>query len=222
MQALKSAVHVEAELLLTHHPLIFRPILSLDINAYPGNVIIEAVHKRIAIVAAHTNLDVARGGINDMLADLLGLKNVDVLREIHGMTDAGLGRIGDLPRPVEFDQIKEHVMRVLETNQLRIAGPEKQVIRRVAVVGGSGGSLVSMAYEKGADLLITGDVSHHHALEAQSLGLTLIDGGHFHTEKAAFKAFAKPFKSMIEESGRDIAVVVNEEEVDPLVHETGS
>jgi putative NIF3 family GTP cyclohydrolase 1 type 2 len=86
----------------------------------------------------------------------------------------------------------------------------------MAVVGGAGGSLVSLAAQKGADLLLTGDVSHHHALEAESLGMTLIDGGHFQTEKAAFRIFAGRLKEMFISNGWEVLVEVFEDESDPV------
>jgi dinuclear metal center YbgI/SA1388 family protein len=215
-KALRSASTANAQLLFTHHPLIFKPLSRLNTDTFPGDVITEAARKEIAIVAAHTNLDVAQGGINDILADLLGLTDVEVLQPIDAADGIGLGRIGNLPRPADLSAVARAIKKTLSKPEIRAVGQRDLMIRRLAVVGGSGGSLVSLAAEKGADLLLTGDVGHHVALEAQALGMALIDGGHFHSEKIAFKIFAKTLDALLKSKGWEIDVVIDEDEVDPI------
>ncbi|MCP4681755.1 MAG: Nif3-like dinuclear metal center hexameric protein [Desulfobacterales bacterium] len=216
MKSLASAFRQGAQMLLSHHPLIFSPISRLDVNVYPGNVIVEALKSKICVVAAHTNLDLAHGGINDILADSLGFKNVEILKESREMDNAGLGRIGDLPKPDKLSIVAKRVKEVLGTEKLKMVGSGNLQINRIAVVGGSGGNLVSLASEKGAQLLLTGDVSHHNALEAESLGIALLDGGHFLTEKMAFGLFAERLQAMIKEQGWGVMVEVDKEETDPM------
>jgi dinuclear metal center YbgI/SA1388 family protein len=218
LKALRSAERRNAQLLFTHHPLIFRPLSRLDINTHPGDVIVEAVKSGVSVIAAHTNLDTAKGGINDILADLLELQHVEVLKEKDEAGYAGLGRIGDLPAIVRLSVLVEKVKRVFGTEQVKVVGREDDQVGRLAVVGGSGGSLVSLAFKKGADLLVTGDIGHHHALEAESLGIALIDAGHFHTEKTAFGAFAERLRAMVTEWGWKVAIEVDEDETDPMRH----
>ena len=91
LKSLRLARKRNAQLMLTHHPLIFEPLFRLDISAFPGNVILEAAKGGISVVTAHTNFDVARGGINDILADILDLRNVEVLKEMAEMDGTGLG-----------------------------------------------------------------------------------------------------------------------------------
>jgi dinuclear metal center YbgI/SA1388 family protein len=218
LKALKSAQRRNAQLLFTHHPLIFKPLSRLDINTHPGDVIVEAAKSRVSVIAAHTNLDMAKGGINDILADLLELQNVEVLEQKDEAEYAGLGRIGDLPAAVRLSVLVEKVKRVFGTEQVKFVGREDEQVRRLAVVGGSGGSLVSLAFKKGADLLVTGDIGHHHALDAESLGIALIDAGHFHTEKTAFGAFAERLRAMVTEWGWKVVIEVDEDETDPMGH----
>lgn len=215
-ESLQSARMNDAQLLLTHHPLIFKPISRLDRDVFPGNTILEAGKRDIAIVSAHTNLDVAVGGINDILADLLGLERVEVLQEMEGFEGVGLGRVGDLKNSRAVPELLEDLKRILDVDQLRVVGKTDQKVRRIAVVGGSGASLSSLASQKGSDMLLTGDVGYHHAVEAQLLGIVLIDGGHFHTEKAAFTVFAKRFGEMIRARGWECLVEVDDEECDPV------
>jgi len=216
LKALMSASKAHAQLLFTHHPLIFKPLSRFQTDAFPGNVITEAARRGMAIVAAHTNLDAAPGGINDILAELLGLKNVEFLKPVDAAEGAGLGRIGNLPDPASLFAVAKTVRKILGTADIRAVGERDRLIRRLAVVGGSGGSLASLACEKGADLLLTGDVGHHVALEAEALGIALIDGGHFHSEKTAFKVFAKNLETLLRSKGWEIQVETDEGEVDPL------
>ncbi len=216
LKTLRSAYEGNAQLLLTHHPLIFKPLSRLEIGAFPGNVIFEAAKKGVSVVAVHTNLDAARGGINDILADLLGLKQVEVLEEVDEPEGVGLGRIGDLPQPAALSLVVESVKKIFGAHSLRVVGQDGAMIRRMAVVGGSGGTLISLASRKGAELLLTGDVSHHHALEAESMGMGLIDGGHFLTEKTAFRIFAERLEDVVKVKGWDVLVEVDEEERDPI------
>ena len=218
LNAVKEAVKEKAQLLLTHHPLIFHPLSRLDGDLYPGNVIVEALRHGIAIIAAHTNLDVAQGGINDMLAHAFRLKDVEVLQDVEGDPgrDAGLGRIGNIPEPMSLSEMLDAVKSILGAKGLRVVGSKDLKIRRVAIVGGSGGGMVPTASEKGADLLITGDVGHHDALEADSRGLSLIDAGHFYTEKEGLALFAERLKGLVAERGWRVEVVIHRDEKNPL------
>ena len=216
LKALKSASEANAQLLFTHHPLIFRPLSRLDINSFPGDVVAEAAKRGISIVAAHTNLDVARGGINDILADLLGLENVEVLKRAEEGDNVGLGRVGYLPEPTELSAMAKMVKALFDTQNVKVVGQRDTLIRRLAVVGGSGGSLSSLAREKGADALLTGDVGHHVALEAESLGMVLLDGGHFHLEKTAFRVFGKNLNKMLKAEGWEVTIEIDEDETDPV------
>ena len=221
LKAVRKAFKRNAQLLLTHHNLIFRPLSSVDQQIYPGDVISEALDKGISIVSAHTNLDVVQGGINDILADLLGLQEVEVLEDRNelGIDGAGLGRIGTLPSPLKLAQMTKKVKEALGTERVKVVGQKNRRIGRVALVGGAGGALVSLASKKGADLLITGDVRHHEALEAESLGLALVDGGHFYTEKAALRPFGDRLKSALLKRNMEVLVEVYKDEKDPTRYE---
>jgi dinuclear metal center YbgI/SA1388 family protein len=216
LRSVRLAKKCGAQLLLNHHPLIFRPLSKFEVDRYPDNVVFEAASSGICVVAAHTNLDVAKGGINDILADMLCLQRVSVLKETNGEKDAGLGRVGDLRQPTPLSALVGDVKEIFGAENLNIVGRGTRMIRRLAVVGGSGGSMVALASRKGADLLLTGDVSHHNALEAKHLGIALIDGGHFYTESLAFRRFAKPLKDALTLKGWESAVEVDDDELSPM------
>ena len=105
---------------------------------------------------------------------------------------------------------------ILGTDRLRFTGGLEKELRRVAVVGGSGGSLIRDAFDQGADLLLTGDVGHHEALEAKTLGLAVVDGGHFLTERLGLKKFTAFFQDTIREREWVVDIVFLEDEADPL------
>jgi dinuclear metal center YbgI/SA1388 family protein len=216
LRTLRRAQDRDAQLLVTHHPLILKPLSRVDINIYPGEVIFEAVRGEISVVSAHTNLDVARGGINDILAGLLDLRDVTVLEEREGEYGVELGRIGDLPEPAGLSVVVERVKGILGSRNVNVAGKAVDRIRRLAVVGGSGGGLVSLAFDRGADLLLTGDVSYHQALEAEFLGIAMLDAGHFSTEKTAFRVFGKDLGKRFQAEGWEVDLEIDESETDPL------
>ena len=217
IQSLQSAIKYKADLLLTHHPLIFRPISKIDFSFYPGDVVNGAIKNGISIVSAHTNLDSAPGGLNDILAEMLDLKEVEVLKKNEVMNEAGLGRIGRLDENIRLRDLLEHIKRIFDLKNIRVVSDtlEKQ-INKIAVVSGSGGSLITFAAQKGADVLITGDISYHDALNALSYGLILIDAGHFYTENVAFKKFSEKFKNILENKGFDAEIIFDNNKYDPF------
>ena len=212
--ALAGAVRNNAQLLLTHHPLIFQPLSRIDYQVYPGNVITQAIQNNISIISAHTNLDVARGGINDILAELLDLKHTDILDQAEslGIGGVGLGRIGTLEKPIRLSSMAAKIKGILGSSSIKVMGDRDLEIIRVAIVGGSGGSMIDKAYEKGADVFITGDIGHHDALKAAILKLALIDAGHFFTERAAIRFFADHFRETLSTRHWNVKVEVYENE----------
>ena len=216
LDALMNASKADAQVLFTHHPLIFKSVSHIEINAYPGDILALAAKKNISVVTAHTNLDIAEGGINDILANLMGLQNIQILQPHKDLPGVGLGRVGDLSRPTDLFTLAKTVKERLSADQLRLVGRTTDPVRRIAVVGGSGASLASCAAKTGADVLITGDVGHHAALEAQTLHIALIDGGHFHTEKTAFTIFCSNLGNFFRKEGWEVGVLTDNTQSDPI------
>jgi dinuclear metal center YbgI/SA1388 family protein len=221
IMAVQNAIERNAQLLLTHHPLIFDPLSCVDIETYPGNVLNEAIKNSISIVAVHTNLDAAKTGINQILAEMFELNNAKTLESSEDLenVDLGIGRIGNLKEPARLSDISNRVKRVLGLTALRIMGKGETEIRRIAIVGGAGGSMVSSAFKKGADLLITGDIKHNEALAAEDMGMCLIDGGHFSTERTAFVSYREYLSDIFKNKGLDIMLEVFGDEKDPMRYE---
>ncbi|MFC1839017.1 Nif3-like dinuclear metal center hexameric protein [Thermodesulfobacteriota bacterium] len=216
--AVSKAASIDARLLITHHPLIFKAISCIDSKVYPGNVIKEAIKNDVSIIAFHTNLDSARGGFNDILAETLDLDNIDVLgaKENVSGDSFGPGRIGDLPGAVEFSSYVKRVKELFKAKYLKVSGPDDALIKRVAIVGGSGGDMIPEAAKEGADLLITGDIGHHDALNAESCGINIIDAGHFNTERTALGVFIKKMEEIFNNNNMDVTMEIYNEEINPI------
>lgn len=165
--ALDAARHMGAQLLVTHHPVIFRPLKALDTVSVPY----QAAVAGISVLSAHTNLDKASGGVNDTLAALLGLSEVQPGAD-------GMSRIGKLSAPVNARIFAERVGAQLHT-AVRVNG--NRSVQRIAVCGGSGGEFIP-ALSAQADAYVTGEVRHHEWLMAEERGLTVLEAGHYATE----------------------------------------
>ena len=187
----REAADIGADLIVTHHPLIFRAPNAITDNTSLGRSILFLAQKGISAINAHTNLDCAPGGVNDVLAQTLGLKNVQVVSPAG--TDA-LGRPWGLLRQGTVDaqplsQFLAHVKSALGCQGLRYADGGKPVCR-VAVGGGACGGEYMDAVAAGCDTFVTADVKYNQFWEAKEAGLNLIDAGHFHTENPVCSVLA--------------------------------
>jgi dinuclear metal center YbgI/SA1388 family protein len=183
-----------AQLILTHHPLIFSPLKRLERRGYPGGILFSLVLSNMALVAMHTNWDVAPGGLSDALAQKLGLR-------VEGPLDPtgegiGIGRIGTLP-VTSLASLLTYLMESLPAPWARLVGDPSQEVEKVAVCPGSCGDLWRRAKEAGAQVLITGDVKHHQAREALEEGFSLVDLGHFATEAFGMRHLATKVKEAL-------------------------
>lgn len=173
------AIEKQADLIITHHPLFFEPVFSVTTRTAKGRMILKLAEHGIAYYAAHTNMDIAKGGINDYLCDLLELADCEVLEHI--AEGEGLGRVGVLPCSMRVDDFLKYVKNQLGCSRLSYAGNADEV-KKVAVCSGSGTSLVEHALKKGADALVTADMKYSAAQQLEGESLLLVDAGHYGTE----------------------------------------
>ncbi len=199
-------------LVLAHHPLLLHPLRSLTPDSAPGALALKAARAGIAVAAAHTNLDAADdgSGTSDPVVVLLGLTDVLPLCVPAAPGSRPLGRVGDLPAALTLRELARTIGQGLPAPGVRFTGAADRVMRRVAVLGGSGTSAVPDAVAAGADVLVTGDVRHHAALDALELGLALVDAGHHATEIAAMPAFADRIAQAATARGLTARVVLSE------------
>lgn len=175
----EEAVIWGADLVLTHHPLFFHPVRHL---AYSDSATVAActlVRNGIGLFSAHTNLDAAAGGVNDTLCALLGLEDCTPI-------DEGVGRVGTLKAPTTLAGFSRRVENLLQT-KVSMAGDPNKPVCRIGVLGGSGASAILPAVAEGADVLLTGEVKHSDAIDANTLGLGLVVAGHYETERVVLE-----------------------------------
>ena len=202
-QVVEAACSAGVDLLITHHPLLMRPLSKLDLSTPLGEIIAMAVENRLTLYSAHTNLDKALGGVNDVLAEKIGLKNLSPL--VKGKDgEPGLGRTGELPRPMELGELAEFVKAGLDLKWVRAIGSLKKKASMAALCSGSGSSLLPDFFASGAEVFITGDIGYHHARSVEEAGLGCLDIGHFASEHLVLDSFAERIKKEAAALGLEI------------------
>lgn len=176
------AIKEKAELIITHHPVIFDPLKS--VTAQSNKVVYSCLANKIAVISVHTNLDSADGGVNDSLANALELKNIQKIEGDEGF----LFRYGELENTMSADELAERI-KIKLGGVVRYTNSLKP-IKTVAVCGGSGGDFLELAMNK-ADAFITADVKHKLLIKASANDYSLFDAGHFHTEDTVIEPFVK-------------------------------
>lgn len=169
------AERMGADLIVSHHPVIFHPVKSITDRDPSGRLLIRLVRSGTGAVCMHTNLDAAQGGVNDALASALGLQDAAPVAE------GGIARIGTLPETMALPGFLARVKNALRPNGLRYVDGGRP-IRKVAAGGGACGDFLWEAAALGCDAFVTADLKYNHFLDAGVLGLTVIDAGHFPTE----------------------------------------
>lgn len=181
-QVIEEAAAMEADLLLTHHPMIFRGIKKISADDFTGRRIIKLIQNDMAYYAMHTNFDVM--GMADLSAAMLGLEDCRVLDVtcVSEEKEEGIGRVGKLMQPMTLKRCAEFVEAAFSLEQVKVFGEPEKVITKAAVSPGSGKSEIGNAIAAQADVLITGDIDHHDGIDAVAQGLCIIDAGHYGLE----------------------------------------
>lgn len=174
------AVKTGAELIVSHHPVIFRSRKRVTDEDVCGSVLLALIENQIAAICMHTNLDSVHGGVNDVLAEKLGLENISVLSP-SDEEGVGLGRLGEYTSKKTLEAFLCDVCHALDTSGVKYHNAGKTV-KKVAVGGGSCGDFIPLAALLGCDTIVTADIKHNEFLDAAALGINAIDAGHFATE----------------------------------------
>ena len=172
------AIGCGADMIITHHPLIFSGLKKISPEDATGAAVIKAVRAGISIYAAHTNADKVIAGVSGAMAARLGLEDVTILDEDGEGT--GLGVVGNLPTPVSSEEAIALVKEKFSLKTVRTSAPSDKPISRIAMCGGSGGSLIANARKSGAQLYISGDISYHNFFTPE--GFMIMDIGHYESE----------------------------------------
>ncbi|NLL80028.1 MAG: Nif3-like dinuclear metal center hexameric protein [Clostridiales bacterium] len=207
-EVIEQAVRQGVSMLITHHPLIFKPLRSITTENFIGRRIYRLIQKDICYYAMHTNFDVM--GMADAAADELCFKDREVLDITYEdeIAKEGIGRFGRLPRIMTLAECADYVKQRFSLQSVRIFGDADTELEKAAVCPGSGKSYITKAARMGADVYITGDMDHHSGLDALAQGMCVIDAGHFGLEQI----FVPYMKEYLERKTDRIQVIRAEEQ----------
>jgi dinuclear metal center YbgI/SA1388 family protein len=209
------AIERAADVIITHHPLPFRPLNRLTTSSTAGRLLIQLIRANIAIISPHTAFDSAASGINQMLAEKYGLQDVKPLVMASEMEPAiGAGRCGVMPGTITLTALLERSKSIFGIPLIRFVGAREKPVSRIALACGSGGSFLERAAEAGCDTMITGEASFHTCLEAKSVGMGLVLLGHHTSERFALETLAGRLQGRF----AGVETWCSESEVDPVQH----
>ncbi len=197
-EVISEAIENEVSLIVSHHPLIFHKLRQVR-DTDSDDRVLRLAENRIAAICMHTNLDIADGGVNDILLALLGAS-------CEGSLDAyGCGRFGTLPSPVTMASFLKRCKDSLHVDRLRYYDAGRMV-QHLAVMGGAGGDSLTDAIKNGCDTYVTADIKYHQFLDAAQMGINLIDADHFCTENPIIPVIAQKLR----EAFPDVEFLVSE------------
>jgi dinuclear metal center YbgI/SA1388 family protein len=182
---LNEAIEIECDIIITHHPLIFKPLKNITDKTPIGKRIITLLKNDISLYTAHTNLDIANGGTNDILFEILGLQNKEFLWDKKYENESfGMGRVGEVAEPIDFKKFIIEIKEKLCLKNINYVNSNDNLVKRVALCTGSASDMkyILKAKEKKCDTYITGDVTYHNGHFALDMGVNIIDATHFGTE----------------------------------------
>lgn len=190
-ETLDEAIKLRADMIITHHPMIFSGIKKINNHSFTGRKIITLIEKGIPYFAMHTNYDIL--GMADLSADYLKLNDTCVLSPTEEMNGElqGFGRVGDLVNSMTLGEYAKLVKASLAVGDVKVYGDLDTEISRVAVCTGSGKSMIKEAMKSGAQVYVTGDIDHHTGIDTVAQGMCIIDAGHYGTEYIFMDAVKK-------------------------------
>lgn len=182
-ETIAQAAKEKADLLLTHHPLIFKGLKKVNTQDFTGRRVFELIRNNISCYAMHTNFDVK--GMAELAAGRMMLTDCQVLDVTCQSEEGseGIGRVGILPEEMTMTDCIERVKQAFAVDTVKVFGDLQSRVKRAAICPGSGKSVITYALQANAEVLITGDIDHHEGIDAAEQGLAIIDAGHYGVEK---------------------------------------
>jgi len=215
LEVIEEAKEKKVDLIITHHPLIFKKPSSITTDTLLGKKIIELIKNDISLYSSHTNLDSAEKGLNETIVKIFGFGKGELLEINKNSRDnksEGLGRLVSLEEDISIEELINSIKEKLNIEAVKaVIGKEK--IRKLAIINGSGSSFFNIAYNKGADCIITGDTTYHFASDYKEMGISIIDIGHFASEWIVFQEVIKEIK----EKFNDVEVLISNKSKDPYI-----
>lgn len=211
-QVIDEAVAEGAELILTHHPLLFSGVKKVDEGDVIGGYLFRLIQSGISVYSCHTSFDKAAGGNNDYLGKLLELENVRAFDR-----DNGLCRKGETPFEITLAELMHRAAEAfaIDESQFRCVGELSDSIATVGWCTGAGSEFIKDAFEEGCDLYITGDLKYHEAQAAKEMGICVLDAGHYGTEKIFTENMAELLRGKC--AGQDLDVLESALDLNPFV-----
>ncbi len=215
---LDEAVASGADTIVSHHPMIFRPLSAIRVDQHIGRLLEKALANRITVIGCHTNLDSVSGGVSDALGQILGLTDLRPLQPVECSTKpgSGMGRIGEYATPMSGRGFITKLLEALGLDGVHIAGRLPEQVKTVGLCGGSGSELARVAYEKGADCYLTAEIKHSTARWAEESDFCVIDGTHYGTEQPVVGRFAEKLVDYGKKKGWSIDVNVSKRQSPPF------
>jgi len=202
----QEAISGNYDIIITHHPLTYSPIKRITACDPIGRKLLILAKSNISLYAAHTNLDKAPGGVNDCLAEKLGIVNTAPMANDATNNDIGIGRTGELPDETTLGELASHVKKALGLQNIRYSGNLSTKIKKVAICGGSGMSFWQSARDAKCDVYITGDVKYGDALCVLDAGLCILDITHFSGEDVIIEAIVERLRKRAAQSGLEVEI----------------
>jgi dinuclear metal center YbgI/SA1388 family protein len=222
LEVIDEALEWGAQLLITHHPLLLKGVNSVAATSAKGRAVHRLIEGGCALLTVHTNGDSAVGGVSDVLADVLGLRDVQPLMPAaHGLVEEGIGRVGLLPGVEKLGDLAARIFLTLPAvaGGVRVAGDPDALVRKVAVCGGAGDSLFDAVRASDADVYVTADLRHHPASEAREASTDgrpyLVDLSHFASEWLWLPAAAQALGNVLADQGFEAQLAVSQTNTDP-------
>ena len=194
LKVIEEAKKEEVDLIITHHPLIFRKPSNITTDTLQGKKIIELIKNDISLYSSHTNLDSVENGLNHTIVSVLGFGESTLLEKNKNITSAGLGRILELDEEIKLEDLIEQVKSKLNINNLRVV-KGTDTVSKIAIINGSGQDFIAKAMRLGVDTVITGDTTYHFASDYKEMGMNILDVGHFASEQIIFFNVMKQIES---------------------------
>ena len=211
LKVIEEAKKENVELIITHHPLIFKRPSSITTDTLQGKKIIELIKNDISLYSSHTNLDSVENGLNDTIVSILGFDNFKILEKNKRDDKAGLGRIVSLKESIQLEDLISKIKKSLNINNLRVV-KGKDKVNKIAIINGSGQDFIGKAVSLGADCIITGDTTYHFASDYKEMEISILDVGHFASEQITFFNVMENLK----EKFKDVEFITSTVEEDPF------
>lgn len=215
LDVIEEAKENNIDLIITHHPLIFRKPSSITTDTLQGKKIIELIKNDISLYSSHTNLDSAENGLNETIINILGYTKSEVIEVNKNSRDLkieGLGRVVTLEKEVLLEDLVLDVKEKLNASGVKVV-VGRNTVSKIAVINGSGQDFFEKAVTMGVDCIITGDTTYHYASDYKEIGISIIDAGHFASEWLVYLNVINKIKNNFE----DVEIIISKKSKDPYI-----